>query len=336
MEKNPFQIIAANYSGFSKVFRRIADSVLEHPDQVLASNIHQLGRELEIAESSIVRFCKALGYSGFSELKLMLAKYGRQSSKIIFENLKDGSPEAVSPGDLLPEHRDAPDRGGAAGLLRHPEGGRYAQPRGAHRDLRGWAASASVAESFAAHLLRIGIAAEASTDGELMQMTARGADARTLFVAITKSGRNLPLVRAFELAKARGAMTVCLTGFEQTPIERFCDVRIVHYCPSTILMSSRIVQSTIIDCLCINAVIQRKEEAERIYAEKPGGPLLPQSVSRRAGLTRGTRKARGPGSRAAPGPAGICSFQNVWGGRLSCSAAPPGSRGPGGTGSACP
>ena len=96
MEKNPFQIIAANYSGFSKVFHRIADSVLEHPDQVLASNIHQLGRELEIAESSIVRFCKALGYSGFSELKLMLAKYGRQSSKIIFENLKDGSPEAVS------------------------------------------------------------------------------------------------------------------------------------------------------------------------------------------------------------------------------------------------
>lgn len=266
MEKNPFQIIAANYSGFSKVFRRIADSVLEHPDQVLASNIHQLGRELEIAESSIVRFCKALGYSGFSELKLMLAKYGRQSSKIIFENLKDGSPEAVSREifslsietlQIAAEQLDFSSIQKAADMLN----------RAGRIVICGVGASASVAESFAAHLLRIGIAAEASTDGELMQMTARGADARTLFVAITKSGRNLPLVRAFELAKARGAMTVCLTGFEQTPIERFCDVRIVHYCPSTILMSSRIVQSTIIDCLCINAVIQRKEEAERIYAE---------------------------------------------------------------------
>ena len=266
MGKNPFQIIAANYSGFSKVFRRIADSVLEHPDQVLASNIHQLGRELEIAESSIVRFCKALGYSGFSELKLMLAKYGRQSSKIIFENLKDGSPEAVSREifslsietlQIAAEQLDFSAIQKAADMLN----------RAGRIVICGVGASASVAESFAAHLLRIGIAAEASTDGELMQMTARGADARTLFVAITKSGRNLPLVRAFELAKARGAMTVCLTGFEQTPIERFCDVRIVHYCPSTILMSSRIVQSTIIDCLCINAVIQRKEEAERIYAE---------------------------------------------------------------------
>ena len=270
MEKNPFQIIAANYSGFSKVFRRIADSVLEHPDQVLASNIHQLGRELEIAESSIVRFCKALGYSGFSELKLMLAKYGRQSSKIIFENLKDGSPEAVSREifslsietlQIAAEQLDFSAIQKAADMLN----------RAGRIVICGVGASASVAESFAAHLLRIGIAAEASTDGELMQMTARGADARTLFVAITKSGRNLPLVRAFELAKARGAMTVCLTGFEQTPIERFCDVRIVHYCPSTILMSSRIVQSTIIDCLCINAVIQRKEEAERIYAENREG-----------------------------------------------------------------
>ena len=266
MEKNPFQIIAANYSGFSKVFRRIADSVLEHPDQVLASNIHQLGRELEIAESSIVRFCKALGYSGFSELKLMLAKYGRQSSKIIFENLKDGSPEAVSREifslsietlQIAAEQLDFSAIQRAADMLN----------RAGRIVICGVGASASVAESFAAHLLRIGIAAEASTDGELMQMTARGADARTLFVAITKSGRNLPLVRAFELAKARGAMTVCLTGFEQTPIERFCDVRIVHYCPSTILMSSRIVQSTITDCLCTKAVIQRKEEAERIYAE---------------------------------------------------------------------
>ena len=208
MEKNPFQIIAANYSGFSKVFRRIADSVLEHPDQVLASNIHQLGRELEIAESSIVRFCKALGYSGFSELKLMLAKYGRQSSKIIFENLKDGSPEAVSREifslsietlQIAAEQLDFSAIQKAADMLN----------RAGRIVICGVGASASVAESFAAHLLRIGIAAEASTDGELMQMTARGADARTLFVAITKSGRNLPLVRAY--AQAMGwTLTVWL------------------------------------------------------------------------------------------------------------------------------
>ena len=62
-------------------------------------------------------------------------------------------------------------------------------------------------------------------------------------------------------------MTACMTGFEHTPIEKLCDVQIVHYCPTTILMSSRIVQNTIIDCICINATIQRQDEIEKIWAE---------------------------------------------------------------------
>lgn len=266
MEKNPYQIIRTNYPSYSKVFRVIADYILNNPEEVLQSNIHQLARDLDIAESSIVRFCKTIGYSGFSELKIMLAKYGRQSSKIIFENLKDGSPEATSRDifslsietlQIAAEQLDFGAVKQAADLLSKAE----------RVVICGVGASASVAESFAAHLLRIGITAEASTDSELMQLIARAANDRTLFIAITKSGRNLPLVHAFELAKSRGAMTVCMTGFEHTPIEKFCDVQIVHYCPTTILMSSRIVQNTIIDCLCINATIQRQDEIEKIWAE---------------------------------------------------------------------
>ena len=261
MERNPYQIIRTNYPSYSKVFRVIADYILNNPEEVLESNIHQLGRELDIAESSIVRFCKTIGYSGFSELKIMLAKYGRQSSKIIFENLEAGSPEAASRDifslsietlQIAAEQLDFGAVKKAADLLSKAE----------RVVICGVGASASVAESFAAHLLRIGITAEASTDSELMQLIARAANERTLFIAITKSGRNLPLVHAFELA-----MTVCMTGFEHTPIEKFCDVQIIHYCPTTILMSSRIVQNTIIDCLCINATIQRQDEIEKIWAE---------------------------------------------------------------------
>ena len=266
MEKNPYQIIRTNYPSYSKVFRVIADYILNDPEEVLKTNIHQLGRDLNIAESSIVRFCKSIGYSGFSELKIMLAEYGRQSSKIIFENLKDGSPEATSRDifslsietlQIAAEQLDFSAIKITADMLSKAE----------RVVICGVGASASVAESFAAHLLRIGITAEASTDSELMQLIARAANEHTLFIAITKSGRNLPLVHAFELAKEHGAMTACMTGFEHTPIEKFCDVQIVNYCPTTILMSSRIVQNTIIDCICINATIQRQDEIEKIWAE---------------------------------------------------------------------
>ena len=42
------------------IFRVIADYILNHSDEVLKTNIHKLGRDLDIAESSIVRFCKVL------------------------------------------------------------------------------------------------------------------------------------------------------------------------------------------------------------------------------------------------------------------------------------
>ena len=196
----------------------------------------------------------------------MLAKYGRQSSKIIFENLKDGSPEATSRDvfslsietlQIAAEQLDFSTIKETADLLSKAE----------RVVICGVGASASVAESFAAHLLRIGITAEAATDSELMQLIARAANERTLFIAITKSGRDIPLVHAFEIAKSHGAMTACMTGFEYTPIKKYCDVQIVHYCPTTILMSARIVQNTIIDCICINATIQRQDEIEKIWDE---------------------------------------------------------------------
>ena len=266
MDKNPYEMIRAQYSGYSKVFRVIADRILEHSDEILKTNIHQLGRELHIAESSIVRFCKSMGYSGFGELKIMLAKYGRQSSRIIFENLQDGSVEATSREifslsmetlQIASEQLDFQAIDRSAQLLKQAE----------QVVVCGVGASASVAESFAAHLLRIGIPAHAATDGELMQLTARAAKPTSLFIAISKSGRNVPLVHAIALAKAQGAMTVCMTGEADTPLAASCDVQIVHYFPSTILMSSRIVQNTIIDCICINAVLDRQEEIEALWAE---------------------------------------------------------------------
>lgn len=82
MEKNPYEIIRTNYPSYSKVFRVIADYILNHSDEVLKTNIHKLGRDLDIAESSIVRFCKALGYSGFSELKIMLQNMAVKALKL--------------------------------------------------------------------------------------------------------------------------------------------------------------------------------------------------------------------------------------------------------------
>ena len=89
MKSNPYAAIQSKYESFPKVSRRIADFILENPERVCSISIQQMARELDIAESSIIRFCKQIDCSGFSEMKLLLAKYAPQSIHTIFEDLSD-------------------------------------------------------------------------------------------------------------------------------------------------------------------------------------------------------------------------------------------------------
>ena len=69
---------------------------LENADAVTKMSVQELARTLEVAESSIVRFSKLTGCSGFSEFKLMLVRCAPRERRTIFE---DVTPEGLAGGD---------------------------------------------------------------------------------------------------------------------------------------------------------------------------------------------------------------------------------------------
>ena len=95
MDKNVYAAIQSQYATFSKVGKRIADHIIADPVHITSISIQQMAAELDIAESSIIRFCKIVGCAGFSEVKLLLAKYfpktytPSQKQKIIVKLLED-------------------------------------------------------------------------------------------------------------------------------------------------------------------------------------------------------------------------------------------------------
>ena len=89
MDKNVYAAIQSQYSTLSKVGKRIADYILADPVHITSISIQQMAAELDIAESSIIRFCKIVGCAGFSEVKLLLAKYSPKSVRTIFEDLSE-------------------------------------------------------------------------------------------------------------------------------------------------------------------------------------------------------------------------------------------------------
>ncbi len=57
------------YSTLSKRLRQIADFAIEHPTTMALETIANISRSAEVQPSAVIRFAKAFGYTGFSQLQ---------------------------------------------------------------------------------------------------------------------------------------------------------------------------------------------------------------------------------------------------------------------------
>ena len=61
--------ISSNYDSLSKRLRQIASFALDHPTEMAMDTIAVIAQRAEVQPSALIRFAKAFGYSGFSEMQ---------------------------------------------------------------------------------------------------------------------------------------------------------------------------------------------------------------------------------------------------------------------------
>ena len=260
MKQNVIMQIQAQLHSFSKVGKRIAQYILDDPGRVIQFNIRQFAREVSVSEASIVRFCRAINLDGFSDLKIqLLTCVSSQKITTIFEEIDEtDSMETVVHNVFVRnlitlqtalELIDYSAITAAADLIREAKS----------IVVIGLGTSASIAENFHMHLFRAGLPSSAQIDAELMQVSAHMAAEDTVFIAISKGGRTEAVVKALEEARTHGAKTISITAYDKTPMTDVSDVPIIHYAPSQAMVSTRIVQNTIADCLYICATRHRQQ-----------------------------------------------------------------------------
>lgn len=65
--------VRTQYPSFTRVEKIVADYVLNHGGEVVNMRIRELAFRCAVGESSIVRFCRTVGLSGYDDLRLSLA-----------------------------------------------------------------------------------------------------------------------------------------------------------------------------------------------------------------------------------------------------------------------
>lgn len=261
MAHDPCSRIQALYPRLSKVEIKIADYILRDPLRVTELSVQAMAQEIEVAESSIVRFCKTVGCSGLKELKLQLASMENSFAiPTIFEELSPEDDVQSITTKVFTRNIDTLQRA-LQGLDFERLTAAVDLLSAAKRIyIYGFGASASLADDFYVRLMRIGMNAAAITDSHLCQIAAGLMQEGDVLLAISHTGRTADILRAMQVARESGAKTIGVTGYAQMPICKVSDICLELYSPEQLFISPRVAQVSLLDSLYVCLGIQQKEQ----------------------------------------------------------------------------
>ncbi|MGB1238502.1 MAG: SIS domain-containing protein [Pseudomonadales bacterium] len=256
---NLLKSIAEEREKLRKSEQKVADFVLEHPDDVIHMRIVDLAAKANVSEPTVVRFCRALHYDGFQDFKLTLAQ--GLASNPSFEQFTLDSADTVQDfqhkifdsmiGNLINirDHLDPVYLERAIGAL-----------VAARRiEFYGFGASAAVCSDAQHKFHRLQISAAAYSDPHMQIISAVTMNEQDVVVAISQTGRTKDMLHAAKLVRETGATLITLCP-GNTPLAELASISIPVDLEEdkdlSALMSSRVLHLVVMDVLAVGVAMK--------------------------------------------------------------------------------
>jgi len=68
--------IKSHLTSLKPAERKVADYILDNVNEVIHLSITKMAENVGLSEATVVKFCQHIGYSGYQELKIILAQAG--------------------------------------------------------------------------------------------------------------------------------------------------------------------------------------------------------------------------------------------------------------------
>ena len=254
---------------FTGALQRVAELVLGDPASVARSTIVELAERSGTSPATVTRFCRALGFDGYSDLRIGIAgetgwaARGGGWTDDIGREIQPTDPLERVLGQVMAADTRAMQDTAALIDLREVERAADAIAAASRVDIYGASGSALVGAEMQFCLHRIGVAAWAWTDvhnGLTSSALLRPGD---VALGISHSGQTRETIEMIAEAGSHGATTVVLTSFPRSPLAEVADIVLLTAAQATTFrpdaLSARHPQLVVLDLLYI-AVAQRTHE----------------------------------------------------------------------------
>ncbi|WP_214744442.1 MurR/RpiR family transcriptional regulator [Exiguobacterium sp. s189] len=258
--------IRGAYSTLSKKEQRIADYILKQPEQIIHHTINQVADDLDVAESTVFRFCQRVGFKGYQALKIALASDVVAPLQDIHEDITetDTALEIAEKifstnGKTIESTRQILEGDSLEKTVELFLGARRIE-------FFGSGGSAVVALDAYHKFVRSGLQVSAILESHMQLMSASQLTTDDVAVVISHSGASKETLDIAKLLKEKGVPTIAITNYAKSPLSKIADVSLYTVSQETAFRSealaSRIAELSLIDAL-FTAVMMRRGEAGR-------------------------------------------------------------------------
>lgn len=214
---NYIYLIRESYPMLTKSEKKIADYILTVGKTVIYSTMSDIKKTVSVGDATIIRFCQKLGFSGFSDLKIEIAKEDFSKKKEIpigskyYNEIADTLKETLnSTVSLLNEKKLEK----AIQIITHSN----------NIYIFGVGSSGNTSLDLENMFLRVGVHAKAVLDPHFQAQVASLLKPGDTVIAFSLSGKTKDTYDSLSIAKKNGAAILAITNYLHSPIGRSADI----------------------------------------------------------------------------------------------------------------
>lgn len=263
--------IRSYYGKLSDKEKKIATYILDNPDKIIHSTINDVADDLHIADATVFRFCKRIGFKGYQAMKIALASEIMAPIQQIHEEISEDDNEKTVAEKIFKSNIRTLEN-----TLQILDGESFQTAvhlilNAKRLELYGTGGSAAIAMDACHKFLRSGIQAFVFPDSHFQLISASQLTEKDVALVISHSGSNKDTIRVLNAARESGAKTIGITSYPKSPIAQGVDIALYTSSEETEYRSealaSRIGQLSLIDALFVNIMMLNKAGA-KISLEK--------------------------------------------------------------------
>lgn len=282
---NVLNTISSLYHSLTKSEKKIADTILHSPDLVVQCPLSEIAKHLDVGEATLVRFCRTVGFKGFSDFKLELsielATRDNHDDTVLETEIMPNDDSLTIAQKLQTAISNVMEETINLLDLKQLDHVVKAIKKAGRVFLFGVGSSGVTAEDAKNKLMRIGIQVDATGNNHFMYMQAALLTPSDVAIGLSHSGYSAETAHTLKIAKQNGATTVALTHSLRSPVTEYADYVLVNGNKQGKLqgdsIGTKIAQLFVLD-LIYALLVQGEEELAVQTKQKTLNVILEQRI----------------------------------------------------------